>query len=69
MIQYLMSGISRSGGLSNKDIPDILFVLLLIAIDPSSSVDLQRDIMLAVDAVCQSLAQGTDISAEIVSPA
>jgi hypothetical protein len=41
--------------------------LLLVGMDPSSSPDLQREIMLAVDLLCQSVAPNADVSAEIVS--
>jgi len=42
-------------------------VLLLIAIDPSTSSDLKSDVTIAVDAVCRSLAPGADVCAEVVS--
>jgi hypothetical protein len=44
-----------AGALSNHDVPDTVMALLLIAMDPSSSPDLKRDIMMAVDTICQSI--------------
>lgn len=41
--------------------------MLLVSNAPSSSAELQREVMLAVDEVCQSIASGADISAPLVS--
>ncbi|KAJ7924900.1 hypothetical protein B0H13DRAFT_1976627 [Mycena leptocephala] len=47
------------------EVPDFVMALLLVGMDPSSSPDLQREIMLAVDLLCQSVAPNADVSAEI----
>ncbi|KAJ7770139.1 hypothetical protein DFH07DRAFT_768691 [Mycena maculata] len=46
-----------------SEVPDFVLALLVVAMDPSSSPDLQRDIILTVDLLCKSLAPGTEISA------
>ncbi|KAJ6499214.1 hypothetical protein C8R45DRAFT_108118 [Mycena sanguinolenta] len=48
-----------------SEVPDFVMALLLVGMDPSSSSDLQREIMLAVDLICQSLAPYSHLSAEI----
>lgn len=63
----LVSSSARSRQLSHDEVPDILIAMLLIANEPSSSVELRREIMLAVDEVCQSIASGADISAPLES--
>ncbi|KAJ7178458.1 hypothetical protein C8R43DRAFT_460335 [Mycena crocata] len=50
---------------TRTEVPDFVMALLLIAVDPSASVDLQREIMVAVNLQCQSVAPNTDISAVI----
>ncbi|KAF8210364.1 hypothetical protein K438DRAFT_2011771 [Mycena galopus ATCC 62051] len=48
-----------------SEIPDFVMALLLVGMDPASSPELQREIMLAVDLLCQSLAPYSHVSAEI----
>ncbi|KAJ7188145.1 hypothetical protein C8R46DRAFT_1341018 [Mycena filopes] len=48
-----------------SELPDFVIALLLVAMDSSSSPDLQREIMLAVDLLCKSVAPNVDLSAEI----
>ncbi|KAF7376222.1 VWFA domain-containing protein [Mycena sanguinolenta] len=48
-----------------SEVPDFVMALLLVGMDPSSSSDLQREIMLAVDLICQSLAPYSHLSAQI----
>ncbi|KAJ7287443.1 hypothetical protein C8J57DRAFT_1495884 [Mycena rebaudengoi] len=55
----------RSGQQLTTEAPDFLTALILVGIDPSSSPDLQRDIMIAVDLLCQSLAPNTDVSVDL----
>lgn len=45
----------RAGALSCKDASRLVLTLLLIALDPSSSEDIKREVMVAVDSVCKSL--------------
>ncbi|KAJ6587010.1 hypothetical protein DFH09DRAFT_242193 [Mycena vulgaris] len=56
---------AQSGQQKPSEIPDFVLALLLVGMDPSSSADLQREIMTAVDLLCKSLAPPTVISAEI----
>lgn len=56
----------RSRRLTTKEVPDILMAMILIANEPSSSFDLQREVMVAVDEICRSVASGADISAKLV---
>ncbi|KAF8070514.1 hypothetical protein FPV67DRAFT_1756091 [Lyophyllum atratum] len=63
----LVTASARSRGLSNEEVPDILMSMILIANEPSSSAELQAEIMLAIDEVCRSIASGCDISASIES--
>jgi hypothetical protein len=44
----------------------VLVILHLIAIDPSTSLDLRRELVAAIDVVCESISSGADISSEIV---
>ncbi|KAJ7045604.1 hypothetical protein C8F04DRAFT_1065455 [Mycena alexandri] len=46
------------------ELPDFVMALFLVGMDPSSSPDLQREIMLAVDLLCKSVAPNADLSAE-----
>ncbi|KAJ7703109.1 hypothetical protein B0H17DRAFT_1127442 [Mycena rosella] len=48
-----------------SEVPNFVMALLLVGMDPSSSAELQREIMIAVDVLCQSVAPTTDISTEI----
>ncbi|KAJ6593986.1 hypothetical protein B0H19DRAFT_1246705 [Mycena capillaripes] len=48
-----------------SEVPHFVMALLFVAMDPSSSSDLQREIMVAVDLLCQSVGSNGDISAEI----
>ena len=55
------------GALSDHDIPDFLVVLQLVHMDPLTGVDTRRDLMVAIDTVCQSLNKVSDGGVEIVS--
>ncbi|KAJ7680414.1 hypothetical protein DFH06DRAFT_416511 [Mycena polygramma] len=48
-----------------SEVPNFVMALLFVAMDPSSSPDLQKEIMVAVDLLCQSVAPNADVSAEI----
>ena len=54
-----------AGALNYHDAPDIVMVLLLIAMDPSSSNDLKRDVMTAMDTICQSIKDSGTSSATV----
>lgn len=41
--------------LTDTDIPDVLLCLLLIAIDPTTSSEIKRDIVVTVDIVSNSI--------------
>ncbi|KAK0461171.1 uncharacterized protein EV420DRAFT_1530696 [Desarmillaria tabescens] len=58
---------ARSGRLVTNEIPDILMILLLIALDTSSSSEILLDVVKAVDTLCHSIAPGDDISKSIES--
>jgi hypothetical protein len=47
----------------DQDIADILLSLLLVAIDPTTSSELQREFIIAVDTVCQAVGHGADVIA------
>lgn len=49
------------------DIPDVMLSLLLIALDMSTSLELKRNIMIAVEALGQTIPSGTDGLSSIVS--
>jgi hypothetical protein len=54
-----------AGALGYHDVPDIVMVLLLIAMDLSSSNDLKRDVMTAMDTICQSIKDSGAASATV----
>ncbi|KAJ7446146.1 hypothetical protein B0H11DRAFT_2337325 [Mycena galericulata] len=64
LIRLLMIS-TQSAQQTPSEIPDFIMAVLLVGMDPSSSPDLQRDIILTVDLLCQSIAPGTDISTDI----
>ncbi|KAJ7217972.1 hypothetical protein GGX14DRAFT_598937 [Mycena pura] len=49
----------------DNEVCDFVMALLLVGMDSSSPPDLQREIMVAVDLLCRSLARYTDVSAGI----
>ncbi|KAG5648504.1 hypothetical protein DXG03_003115 [Asterophora parasitica] len=59
----LVTASAQSRRLSGQDTPDILMSMVLLANEPSSPPELQTDVMLAIDAVCGTIASGADISA------
>ncbi|KAF5380445.1 hypothetical protein D9615_004477 [Tricholomella constricta] len=63
----LVTASARSRRLSAEEIPDILMSMVLLANEPSSSPELQVEVMLSIDAVCGSIASGDDISAFLES--
>ncbi|KAJ7497381.1 hypothetical protein FB451DRAFT_1211251 [Mycena latifolia] len=63
----LITMATQSAQQKPSEIPDFIMALVLVGMDPSSSADLQREIMVAVDLLSQSLAPATDISTEIES--
>ncbi|KAG5639407.1 hypothetical protein H0H81_002939 [Sphagnurus paluster] len=63
----LVSASAASRRLSKDEIPDTLMALILVANDPTSSPELQSDIMIAIDRVCQSIGPAGDISAALES--
>ena len=56
-----------AGALSNCDVPVTVVTLLFIAMDPSSSAELKRDIMVAVDTICQSIKGDSEAASATVS--
>jgi len=56
-----------AGALSNNDVPAAVVALLIIAMDPSSAVELKRDIIVAVDMICQSIKGDSEAASAIVS--
>ena len=56
-----------AGALSNEDVPVTVVALLLLAMDPSTSADLKRDILVTINAVCQSIKGDTNAASTIVS--
>jgi hypothetical protein len=53
--------------LSQREAPDFLMILQLLYMDALTCADTRRDLMVAVDAVCQSLDSVTDGDVDIVS--
>ena len=58
---------SSAGALPNDDIPDVIMALLLLAMEPSTSADLKRDILLTINAICLSITGDSDAASTIVS--
>jgi hypothetical protein len=56
-----------AGALSNNDTPVAVMALLFISMDPSSSADLKRDIMVAVDTICKFIKGDADVASTTVS--
>ncbi|KAK7057112.1 VWFA domain-containing protein [Favolaschia claudopus] len=50
---------------ARSEIPDFVMALLMIGMDPSTSSNLQREIMVAVDLLCRSIAPFSHLCAEI----
>ncbi|KAG5726394.1 hypothetical protein E4T56_gene9334 [Termitomyces sp. T112] len=63
----LVNTSARFRRLFREEIPDILLAMVLVANDPTSSAELQCEIVLAIHAVCGSIASGCDISASLES--
>ncbi|KAG6900266.1 hypothetical protein C0993_000719 [Termitomyces sp. T159_Od127] len=61
----LINTSAQSRRLCHEETPDILLAIILIANDPSSSAELQREAVLAIHAVCGSIASGCDISTSL----
>ncbi len=53
--------------MSEKEIPDVVLVLLAICLDPSTSSALQGEIVTALDTICHSIAD-PNVVAELVRP-
>jgi hypothetical protein len=51
----------------DEDIAEILLSLLLVAIDPTTSSELQMEFIIAVDRVCQAVGRGADVISVKVS--
>ncbi|KAJ7084483.1 hypothetical protein B0H15DRAFT_399988 [Mycena belliarum] len=47
-----------------SEVPNFVMALIFVGMDPATSTDLRREIMIAVDLLCQSFEPPTDISAE-----
>ncbi|KAJ6625558.1 hypothetical protein B0H10DRAFT_2211860 [Mycena sp. CBHHK59/15] len=60
----LLTMSTQSGQQPTSAVPDFLMASLLVGIDPSCSPDLQREFMVAVDLLCQSLAPSIGIIAD-----
>jgi hypothetical protein len=56
-----------AGALPNEDVPVTIVTLLLLAMDPSTSADLKRDILVTINTVCQSIKGDTNAASIIVS--
>ncbi|KAG6832609.1 hypothetical protein H0H92_014445 [Tricholoma furcatifolium] len=56
---------ARFRRICKEETADILIALLLVANDPSSPPELQCEIVLAINSLCDSIASGGDISADI----
>ncbi|KAF8161155.1 hypothetical protein B0H34DRAFT_795986 [Crassisporium funariophilum] len=67
-LTLLVDACARSGRLQMDELPDLVLALLLVGIDPSTSPDLQRDIIHAVDVACHCIPQGsTNVEAALCS--
>ncbi|KDQ57531.1 hypothetical protein JAAARDRAFT_58139 [Jaapia argillacea MUCL 33604] len=60
----IVTNFARGGCIPCKDIPDIIISLLLLGLDPLSSLELRRQITAAIDAVAQCIAGASSASLE-----
>lgn len=67
LVQYLTALFSSAGAISNGDIPDVLSTLLWIAIEPSTSMDLKRELGVSIDVICECIAPDSSVIKDVVS--
>ncbi|KAF4598548.1 hypothetical protein EYR40_006908 [Pleurotus pulmonarius] len=63
----LTTSAARFGSLVPEEIPNVLLLLSHVALDPSCSQDITRDMIMAVHDICSSIGPGDDVIPDIES--